>query len=201
MGIRRAAGLGADWVFVLNEDTVLAPDVIQSAGGGLTAFWDGFHFGQNQRDDGQYRDPRSVRWISGCAILVRRSVIESVGGLDERFAIYCEETEWCRRAGKARWRILHVPGARLWHKGVQRNYRPKPAVTHYLTRNRLLMSWTHHARISARYAAVLQTVRTLASWSVRPKRRHMRAHRDAIWRGLVDASRHRWGPMPRVGRQ
>lgn len=225
VGMRAAVEAGADWVFVLNEDTVLAPDcvarlveegqrdprigilgptvyhhdepnVIQSAGGGLTRRWQGFHRGQNEEDRGQFRDPCPVQWISGCAILVRRDVIESVGLLDERFFIYWDETEWCVRAGKAGWRVVHVPAAKVWHKGVQRDYRPKPYVTYYSTRNRLLMLRKHRAPIAARVLAWAEVLRTLTSWSVKPRWRHMRAHRDAMWRGLVDFLRARWGEMP-----
>lgn len=225
VGIRRALEQGADWVFLLKEDTLLAsdclerlvevgesdpvigvvgplvyhydePEVIQSAGGGLTRRWEGFHFGQNERDEGRFREPRTVEWISGCAILVRRQVIESVGMLDERFFIYWEETEWCLRARQAGWRILNVPAAKVWHKGVQREYRPRPSVTYYNTRNRLLMLLVRRAPIRAWVAAWVQIGRTLASWSIKHKWRDKRAHRDAMWRGVVDFVRHRWGRMP-----
>jgi len=227
VGIRAALDEGARWVFVLNEDTVVSPDclarlmetgmsdprigivgpvvyhhdepdVIQSAGGGLTRMWEGFHLGQNERDEGQIRDVRPVQWISGCAILVRREVIDSAGTLDERFFIYWEETEWCVRAAKAGWLIVRVPGAKVWHKGVQRHYRPRPSVTYYSTRNRLLLLKKHSAPAAARVIAWAQILRTLASWSVRPKWRHMRPHRDAMWRGAVDFLRSRWGQMPRM---
>jgi hypothetical protein len=225
VGVARALSMGAAWVFVLNEDTVLAPDcierlvaaagdddsvgvvgpmvyhhdeprVIQSAGGGLSARWEGFHHGQNQSDDGQYAEVRDVDWITGCGILVRRAVIERIGGIDERFFIYWEETEWCVRARKAGWRVVHVPTARMWHKGVQRVYRPKPSVTYYSTRNRLLLLHTHGAPMRAWITAWLQLARTLASWTIRPKWRAQAPHRHAMWRGVVDFLRRRWGAMP-----
>ena len=147
VGIEQALALGADWVFVLNEDTVLArdclerlveagqqdervgivgpmvyhhlePRVIQSAGGALSRDWSSFHLGQNALDEGQFPSPHQVDWISGCAILVRRAVIERVGTFDARYFYFWEETEWCLRASRAGWRVLHVPGAHLWHKGV-----------------------------------------------------------------------------------
>jgi GT2 family glycosyltransferase len=224
VGIRLAIERGADWVFVLNEDTVLdpaclerllevglsdpkigivgplvyhhdEPGVIQSAGGGMSARWEGFHHGQNEPDRGQFPRPHDVQWISGCGILVRRDVIDQIGGIDERFFIYWEETEWCTRAGEAGWRIVQVPAAKMWHKGVQRDYRPKPSVTYYSTRNRLLLLATHHAPALAWATAGAQIGRTLASWTIRPKWREKRAHRDAMWQGLVDFLCRRWGPM------
>ena len=119
--------------------------------------------------------------------------------LDPRFFYYWEETEWCLRAGRAGWRIVHVPRARLWHKGVQRDYRPKPSVSYYGTRNRFLMLAKHRAPVAVWAMALFETSRTLASWTVRPKWRSMRGHRDAMWRGVVDFVRHRWGQMPDGG--
>jgi GT2 family glycosyltransferase len=213
---------GADWVFVLNEDTVLAadclsalvdagtsdprigivgpmvyhhdePNVIQSAGGRLSECWESFHEGQNVTDEGQFPNPRSVDWISGCAIMVRRAVIEQVGSIDARYFYYWEETEWCLRATRAGWQVVHVPAARLWHKGVRRDYRPPPSVTYYATRNRLLTLAKHRAPARVWIAAGYQLARTLTSWSVRPRWRGMREHRWALCRGAADFALRRWG--------
>lgn len=222
VGIRMALDQGADWVFVLNEDTVqdadcLArliavgekdasigilgpmvyhfdePDYIQSGGGILGPNWESIHLAKDEPDRGQRSETRPVEWVSGCAILVRRQVIEQVGMIDARFFYYWEETEWCLRAGKAGWKVVHVPAAKLWHKGVQRNYTPKPSLMYYSTRNRLLMLSKHHAPLRAWLHALGGTLRTLVSWSIRPKWRSKRAHRDAMWQGLVDFLRGRWG--------
>jgi len=167
--------------------------VIQSAGGKLGHDWQAWHLGQNEPDQGQFPVPHQVDWISGCAILVRRQVIEQIGMLDERFFYYWEETEWCLRARKLGWRILHVPHAKLWHKGVQRDYQPSPGVTYYATRNRFLMLAKHRAPLRAWIVSWGQTLRTLASWSIRPRWRSKRAHRDAMWQGALDFLRQRWG--------
>lgn len=225
VGIRAAVEMGAEWIFVLNEDTVLAPtclerllqvavsdnrigiigpmvyhhdepDVIQSAGGGLSRWWEGFHAGLNQRANGQFTAPRAVQWITGCGILVRRDVIDMIGGIDERFFIYWEETEWCVRAARAGWKIVHVPQAEIWHKGVQRDYRPRPDVTYYSTRNRLLMLSIHDAPLAARCVAWAQIGRTLISWTLKPRWRHKREHRDAMWQGATDFLRGRVGQRP-----
>lgn len=222
VGIKAATLQGADWVFVLNEDTILAPEcleylvavgekdprigvvgpmvyhhdepqVIQSAGGKISHGWESLHLAQNETDRGQFSEPHPVDWISGCGILVRSGVIEDVGAIDERYFYYWEETEWCLRAGRAGWHVMHVPQARLWHKGVQRNYRPKPLVTYYGTRNRLLTLAKHRAPIRAWLMVWLQIIRTLTSWTVKPKWKSMHEHRNAMWRGVFDFLRHRWG--------
>jgi len=225
VGIGLALARGAEWVFVLNEDTVLAPDcldelvraaerkprigvvgpmvyhhdepqVIQSAGGVLDSSWRSRHLRQNERDGGEQTQPAPVDWISGCAIMVRRAAIEEAGMLDERFFYYWEETEWCLRIVRRGWVVLHVPRARLWHKGVNRNYRPGPSVTYYSTRNRLLMMSKNSAPVAARASAWIDVARTLTSWSIRPRWRGRRAHRDAMWLGVRDYLRGRWGRMP-----
>jgi GT2 family glycosyltransferase len=222
VGIQAALGQQADWVLVLNEDTILDPEcltrlveagerdpnvgivgplvyhhdeptVVQSAGGALGPNWEARHIGQNEDDRGQYSAIRPVDWISGCAIMVRRQAIEQLGPLDELFFYYWEEVEWCIRIKHAGWGILHVPAAKLWHKGVQRNYQPKPSVAYYNTRNRFLMLEKHHAPLRIWLGAWVQTLRTLTSYSLRPKWRAMRPHRDAQLRGMMDFLRRRWG--------
>ncbi|HEX9013086.1 MAG TPA: glycosyltransferase family 2 protein [Anaerolineaceae bacterium] len=221
-GIRAALEAGADWVFVLNEDTVLDPDctsrlvetavlsektgilgplvyhgsepgTIQSAGGALDGHWQPVHIGQNEADIRQFTSPREVDWISGCAILVRREVIDQVGALDERFFYYWEETDWCLRARQAGWLVVQVPQAKLWHKGVQRDYRPGPNITYYAARNKLMLMAKHRAPASAWAYTYLNAARTLLSWTVRPRWRGMKDHRTALWQGMLDFSFHRYG--------
>lgn len=225
VGIKAALAQGADWVFVLNEDTVLAPDclaclveagesdpqigivgpmvyhhdeptLIQSAGGKLGRYWESTHLAQNEPDHGQFNQPHHVDWLSGCGIMVRRAAIKQIGTIDERYFCYWEETDWCVRAGKAGWQIMHVPAAKLWHKGVQRDYHPKPSVTYYTTRNRLLTLAKHHAPPTVWVRVWAQHLRTLISWTVKPKWRSKREHRNALWHGMVDFLRHRSGQMP-----
>jgi GT2 family glycosyltransferase len=224
VGIAAAIEQGADWVFVLNEDTILAPDsldrlveigesdpaigivgpmvyhhdtpdVIQSAGGVLGPHWDSIHLGRDERDEGQFVDPHAVDWISGCGILVRREAITQAGMIDERFFYFWEETEWCIRIGRAGWKIVHVPQAKMWHKGVTVDNQPKPSVTYYATRNRLLTLSKHQAPLSTKAYVWVQMLRTLTSWSVKPKWRSMSKHRDAMVQGTLDFLRGSWGQM------
>ncbi len=223
VGIRAAMQQGAEWAFVINEDIVLEadtvrilveqaqvherigiagpmvyhydqPQVIQSAGGLMDRYWHAWHRGQNEPDRGQFSQAELVDWISGCAIMVHRAVIEQLGMLDERFFYYFEETEWCVRTQKRGWKILFVPQAKIWHKGVQVNYQPGPNVTYYATRNHFLLMAKHHAPWYAwGYTLFVDFLRPLTSWSIRPKWRSKREHRDAMWQGAMDFIRKRWG--------
>lgn len=225
VGIKLALEKGADWVFVLNEDTILDPDclahlarsgesdpsigvigplvyhhsephVIQTAGGTIDRYWDTTHIAQDEEDTGQISGLRPADFISGCGIMVRRAAIDQVGVIDERFFYYKEETEWCLRIRKAGWKIFVEPQAKMWHKGVTRNHQPKPHVTYYKTRNRFLMLSKHHAPLLVWVMVWMQVIRTLASWTIKPKWKHMRGHRDCMWRGIWDFLRRRWGKMP-----
>ncbi len=61
--------------------------------------------------------PRRVDWVSGASLLIRREVVEAVGGLDEGYFMYGEEVDWCWRARQAGWEVAIVPQARVIHLG------------------------------------------------------------------------------------
>jgi GT2 family glycosyltransferase len=54
-------------------------------------------------------------WVSGACMIVRRSVIEDIGLMDDRFFLYFEEVDYCWRAKQAGWEIWYVPQARVLH--------------------------------------------------------------------------------------
>ena len=222
VGIRAALERGADWVFILNEDTTLAedcislmvaagqgnarigfvgpmvyhydePEVIQSAGGFVDKFCRSGHLGENELDRGQFKGVRPVDWVSGCGMLVRRETIEQVGLLDERFFYCWDETDWALNSREYGWKSVCVSEARMWHKGVQRNYRPSANVTYYSTRNWFLFQTKRRFSLLAWIYIFGRTILTLLSWTVRPKWRSMREHRDAKLQGVLDFLGKRWG--------
>ena len=62
-------------------------------------------------------DERDVAVISGCYLLLRREVLETVGPLDEAFFCYGEETDWCRRIAEHGWALRFAPVGRITHFG------------------------------------------------------------------------------------
>lgn len=59
--------------------------------------------------------PIKVDYPSGACLMVRREVIDEIGGMDERFFVYFEETDWCYRMMKAGWDRYYVPEASVVH--------------------------------------------------------------------------------------
>ena len=60
---------------------------------------------------------RLVDWAVGAALLMRRSMVEELGGFDERFFMYAEDLEWCWRVHRAGYDVLFEPTARFVHVG------------------------------------------------------------------------------------
>jgi hypothetical protein len=63
------------------------------------------------------RHVQAIDWGSGASLMVRREVLESIGGLDESFFLYFEETEFCWRATHAGFAVAYVPQSRVVHIG------------------------------------------------------------------------------------
>lgn len=172
------------------------PGVIWSAGGAID--WrrgKTWMVGLNTPDVGQFGvAPREVDFVTGCALLVKRAVMEQAGLLDERFFAYYEEVEWCVRTRRLGFGIIHVPKARVRHKIPLDARDSSPFVHYYVTRNRLLfLKITDAGWWIWGYVLFVEYLRTLISWSVKARWRHKRAHRMAMIRAIADALRGRWG--------
>ena len=59
----------------------------------------------------------AIDWVPGTCVLLRRELVEELGGFDERFFLYFEETDLCRRARRAGWRVGLARDAVVWHAG------------------------------------------------------------------------------------
>jgi N-acetylglucosaminyl-diphospho-decaprenol L-rhamnosyltransferase len=58
-----------------------------------------------------------VDWVSAACICVRTNVIDEIGGLDERFPLYFEDSDWCLRMRAAGWKVVYNPHLRVIHLG------------------------------------------------------------------------------------
>jgi len=65
------------------------------------------------RSDGIH--PMEVDWVSGACMVIRRKAINSVGFFDERFFMYWEDADWCKRMWNGGWKVVYYPVIRIVH--------------------------------------------------------------------------------------
>ena len=58
-----------------------------------------------------------VDWVQGSALMTRRAIYEQLGGLDERYTMFSEELDWCKRIRSAGWRTIYLGTAQIVHHG------------------------------------------------------------------------------------
>lgn len=187
-----AVGIVGPTIYYFDE-----PEVIWSAGGSID--WqqgDTAMIGLNQVDQGQFGpSPRPVQFVTGCALLIKMGIVNQVGLLDDRFFAYYEETEWCVRASRAGFKVLHVPQAKIWHKISLAAREASPQVHYYMTRNRLLFLKLSQAGLASWVYILFTYSRILLSWSLKPKWRHKAPQRQAMVRAILDYGRGRFGKV------
>ena len=104
------------------------------------------------RDPTAYEQPGTPDWVSGCCVLVRREAFASVGGLDERFFLYAEETDLFKRLKAAGWRVGFEPRATARHEG-QGSASPN-ATEHFRAASRVQYARKHHGRMIAAFEGI-----------------------------------------------
>lgn len=167
-GIGLALRNGADYVLLLNNDTVVDPkfltrlvDAAESSpdigivgpkiyyfkepkriwfAGGKINYWSGntSHIGELEDDEGQYDEARDTDFITGCTMLIKRKVIDSIGLLNDRLFLYYEDSDFCARAHRHGYRIIFVPSSVIWHKVSSTASKIKDIQFYYGTRNMFL---------------------------------------------------------------
>jgi N-acetylglucosaminyl-diphospho-decaprenol L-rhamnosyltransferase len=69
--------------------------------------------------------PRLVDWVSGAAIWLRRRALDDVGGWDERYFMYLEDTDLCWRLRRSGWEVAYEPAGVVVHvQGASASRRP-----------------------------------------------------------------------------
>jgi GT2 family glycosyltransferase len=87
----------------------------------------------------------SVDWVSGSCVLVRREAFNEIGGFDERYFLYWEDADLCRRLRNAGWSIRFRPDARVVHVGARSSRTVKPLAIRAFHRSAYLYYTTHAA--------------------------------------------------------
>lgn len=221
VGIEYVMKRGADYVLLLNNDTVVdvhfltelvsaidndakigvigakiyfynQPNRLWFAGPKRTWFYgrpmELGHRGFGEIDHGQYDEIREVGFVTGCAMLLKRELLETIGMFDPDYFAYFEDADLCVRARKAGFKLLYVPQARVWHKAASSamsiaTYSPRSL--YFGTRNRLLFMKKHGAKSGWIIFLPLFIFRKLRDWIYYTLSRRPKAT-IAITRGILD---------------
>ncbi len=65
--------------------------------------------------DADHSTIQDVDWLMGACLILRGDTVQEVGGMDERFFLYFEDVDWCRRFWEKGWRVTYVPEAVFSH--------------------------------------------------------------------------------------
>jgi GT2 family glycosyltransferase len=222
VGIRRALERGADWVLLLNSDAVAEPGLVEALAAaaaarpdagllactvlfadGETVQYAGARFrawlGWSGRQTGYGRPGAAtnsggdVDRADGAAMAVSRAAVERAGLLDEELFAYVEDVDWSLRIRRAGLAVVHVPAARVRHKGSgATGGRASTTNLYYDTRNTIVVCERHRplppgARALRRAVVVAAHLAQAASHPDRP------AAVRAVLAGWRDARRWKLG--------
>lgn len=147
VGIKQGLEAGADYFFILNNDTVVPNDTLKNlvevavtdpnigfvsgkvyfnenrkqfqTVGKVDRLWNPtiINVGQNQIDEGQFEEQRDYDFLDDVFWLVNRDVFEKVHGYDPNFFMYWSEADLCARARRQGFRLVFTPSAKIYHMG------------------------------------------------------------------------------------
>lgn len=163
VGMRYALEQKADYIFILNNDTVIKPDTIRLLVEELSmnpqviavspksyyyAFPEKVYYAGgiinsdgtvSHRNDDVIGSSFVTRWLNGCAMLIRADLLPDVGLLDKIFYNLFEDTDWSLRARNKGYELRVNPKAILYHKSAASfEGTIAPAYVYYYHRNHLL---------------------------------------------------------------
>ena len=99
------------------------------------------------RREEEYARPGVHEWVSGACILLRRSLLEQLNGLDDGFFLYCEDTDLCLRIRESGHEVRFEPTAVIVHEGGASASRS--SLLHVAAASRIRYARKHRSRIAA----------------------------------------------------
>ncbi len=107
----------------------------------------------------RYLEPLAVDSCIGACLMVRKAAMDEVGGLDERYFFYFEETDWARAMAAQGWGVYFVPSAEIFHlQGQTAGYSAKTRIMFYRSRNSYFKKWhprTYRPMVAVVFARLL----------------------------------------------
>lgn len=164
LGIKKALKNGADYVLLLNNDTVVKPDFLGKLikagetdkrvgilGSKIYRFnseevcfnggqinWlktKGVHWERENQTE-----TKEVDYLTGACLLIKREVIKKIGLMNEDYFLYFEDVDWCLKARKVSYKCLLIGASQIYHKVSASTKAGSFSYIYYHTRNGLLLA-------------------------------------------------------------
>ena len=170
-GLTEAFGRGCRYAFLLNNDTIVAPDMLAQllavaearpnaaifgpricyASQPEKPWFTGMRFPRpvyivrtQPQHQVQSVVPEPVDFVSGCGMLIDHRAYERIGGLNEAYFMYYEDLDYCLTARKAGFDIIYVPDARMWHTvSVSSGGKDSPLKQYFQVKSAILFTRRH----------------------------------------------------------
>ncbi len=145
-------------------------------------------YGRNQFDNGAFQDVKDVDQVMGCGYIWRREALEDIGLLDTNFFGYHEDTDWCIRAIRKKWRVVYCGDAVTYHKGGVSNnpsYKESLPVMYFLGRNAILFTRKHGSGFDM-LRLVKNSIKGSLGRSFRARKKKLPSREKDFLKGMID---------------
>lgn len=223
-GIKYALENGADYVLLLNNDTTVAPDFLNKLVetgendarigiiGPLVYFfyepqkiWFGggkinwlknkaTHLHYQEIDKGNLLKNFETEYITGCALLIKKEVIEKIGFMAEDYFLYYEDTDWNLKAKKAGYKIILEPQAKIWHKVSASTKEFSSNYVYYNVRNGMLFA-RRFGNIFTKNIVYLQSIYILLKQLIKVAMPSKRTWGMATIKGIIHFYQNTFGQL------
>ena len=177
LGIKYAIQEGAEYVCILNNDTIVEPnfltilveqmkkdntigiagpkiceyfqpEIVQSTGAMINLYM-GKTPSLNARMEERKVSDQIIKcdYVGGACLMIKCEMIEKVGLIPECYFLFFEETEWCLRAKKNNYQVVCVPRAKIFHKGSAAIKKISGLSEYYFYRNQVVFEKRNASKI------------------------------------------------------
>jgi GT2 family glycosyltransferase len=211
-GFRRALSAGADYALLMNNDTYIDPSALdylvhacELEGVGLAGplifyantsnqIWSAgaersdltLELKGNHGRGENFSEITERDFLTSCALIFKKSVLELVGPMDEDFFVYQEENDYCLRVKKRGFRLLLVPQAKVWHRvSVSSGGSDSPSERYWMAKNTMIY-FRKHARAWQWLFIIPWRTGSAIKTSIRLAWKQNWKALQAYWKGLRD---------------
>lgn len=224
VAVEKALAEKFDFILLLNNDTTVDPDFLSElvkvaegdpkigivgskiyfydnpkriwyGGGKFTWFGGGRHLQYEEIDKNPEEiNPKETGYMTGCSFLIKSEVVRKIGGLDERFFLYYEDTDWSLSTKEVGYKIVYAPSSKVYHK-VSRTASQigNHTIHYYHIRNALLLSQKHaplFILIGIYIWSVIHYLKQVIKMVILPSKRDIS---KMIMRGIKDFHKGKFG--------